>query len=218
MTRFWRDGHWRTSQSGITHWVEGHWVDRDVWDWNDWERDAWQSGRRWTRNRLDDGIPNATCPVCGEEVWFYRNPNGGCAYFDDLGWPWPKHPCMDTRSVDDRTAVWQAVLTYREAYEVAEPDDVLEEVRAAFEKWQEARSDLGDRSWEWDIQLAEEAASAALDEMLGRSRTSASLRKKREKWTKARALLPETRAAYEHAKERAKSTREEYLRLLEEHY
>ena len=39
--------------------------------------------------------PNARCPVCGDQVFFYRSPNGGAVYFDGLGWPWPKHPCTD---------------------------------------------------------------------------------------------------------------------------
>ncbi|MDO8261483.1 MAG: hypothetical protein Q7T50_08410, partial [Candidatus Magasanikbacteria bacterium] len=32
----------------------------------------------------------------GEKVFFYRSPFNGSVYFDDLGPPWPKHPCMDT--------------------------------------------------------------------------------------------------------------------------
>ena len=39
--------------------------------------------------------PNALCPVCGAAVFFYRSEAGGCVFFDDLGWPWPKHPCTD---------------------------------------------------------------------------------------------------------------------------
>jgi hypothetical protein len=39
--------------------------------------------------------PNAHCPVCGETVFFYQNPFGGRVFFDDLGWPWPKHGCTD---------------------------------------------------------------------------------------------------------------------------
>lgn len=39
--------------------------------------------------------PNAHCPVCGDRVYFYQSPNGGRVFFDDLGWPWPKHPCTD---------------------------------------------------------------------------------------------------------------------------
>lgn len=41
-------------------------------------------------------IPNARCPRCAARVFFYRSPEGGSVYFDDLGPPWPKHPCMDT--------------------------------------------------------------------------------------------------------------------------
>ncbi|MEV4276562.1 hypothetical protein [Actinoplanes xinjiangensis] len=39
--------------------------------------------------------PNARCPVCGAAVYFYGNQNGSRVFFDDLGPPWPKHPCTD---------------------------------------------------------------------------------------------------------------------------
>lgn len=39
--------------------------------------------------------PNARCPVCGAGVYFYQSPYGGRVFFDDLGPPWPKHPCTD---------------------------------------------------------------------------------------------------------------------------
>jgi hypothetical protein len=39
--------------------------------------------------------PNAYCPVCGVKVYFYQSPFGGRVYFDNVGWPWPKHPCTD---------------------------------------------------------------------------------------------------------------------------
>jgi hypothetical protein len=39
--------------------------------------------------------PNARCPVCGADVFFYQSPYGGRVYFDELGPPWPKHPCTD---------------------------------------------------------------------------------------------------------------------------
>lgn len=42
--------------------------------------------------------PNARCPVCGEGVWFYQSPNGGRVFFSEFGYPWPKHPCTDSRS------------------------------------------------------------------------------------------------------------------------
>jgi hypothetical protein len=40
-------------------------------------------------------IPNARCPVCGCRVFFYQNEYGSRVFFDDLGPPWPKHPCTD---------------------------------------------------------------------------------------------------------------------------
>lgn len=39
--------------------------------------------------------PNATCPVCGAPVYYYQNEHGSRVYFDELGPPWSKHPCMD---------------------------------------------------------------------------------------------------------------------------
>jgi hypothetical protein len=42
--------------------------------------------------------PNARCPVCGERVYFYQSPYGGRVFFDELGPPWPKHPCTDNQS------------------------------------------------------------------------------------------------------------------------
>lgn len=41
--------------------------------------------------------PFATCPVCGAGVFFFQADNGGRVYFDELGPPWPKHPCTDRR-------------------------------------------------------------------------------------------------------------------------
>ncbi len=32
------------------------------------------------------------CPECRAEVFFVRH-NGGSVWFDQLGWPWPKHAC-----------------------------------------------------------------------------------------------------------------------------
>lgn len=41
-------------------------------------------------------IPNAICPVCGAQVFFYQSPYGGRVFFDELQPPWPKHPCTDS--------------------------------------------------------------------------------------------------------------------------
>lgn len=43
--------------------------------------------------------PNACCPECGSSVFFYQSPNGGKVFFDELGPPWPKHPCTDITSI-----------------------------------------------------------------------------------------------------------------------
>ncbi len=43
--------------------------------------------------------PNARCPVCGAAVYFYQSPYGGRVFFDELGPPWPKHPCTDHPAV-----------------------------------------------------------------------------------------------------------------------
>jgi len=40
-------------------------------------------------------VPNASCPVCGASVYYYQNEHGSRVFFDELGWPWPKHPCTD---------------------------------------------------------------------------------------------------------------------------
>lgn len=53
-------------------------------------------------------VPNAKCPVCGVSVFFYMNRYGSRVFFDDLGPPWPKHPCTDNptyRQKSDRK-IW----------------------------------------------------------------------------------------------------------------
>lgn len=49
--------------------------------------------------------PNAHCPECGQEVFFYQSRAGGRVYFDELGPPWPKHWCTDGSRVIGRTAM-----------------------------------------------------------------------------------------------------------------
>ena len=39
--------------------------------------------------------PFAKCPVCGAAVFFFQDSNDGRVFFDELGPPWPKHPCTD---------------------------------------------------------------------------------------------------------------------------
>jgi len=51
--------------------------------------------------------PNARCPVCGEAVFFYQSRHGGRVFFDDVGWPWPKHECTDRGRPKIKTATVQ---------------------------------------------------------------------------------------------------------------
>lgn len=39
--------------------------------------------------------PNARCPVCNAPVYFFQSESGARVFFDDVGSPWPKHPCTD---------------------------------------------------------------------------------------------------------------------------
>jgi hypothetical protein len=40
------------------------------------------------------------CPQCGALVFFVRH-NGGSVWLDELGQPWPKHPCYDNQGSTD---------------------------------------------------------------------------------------------------------------------
>lgn len=35
--------------------------------------------------------------MCGAAVYFWSNAAGSRVYFDEMGPPWPKHPCTDNR-------------------------------------------------------------------------------------------------------------------------
>lgn len=103
MGKYYRRGHWRRGRNGRRHWVSGHSVRRG-------RRSRRPRSRTRVRvrvtvrparpthqatQRLSDR-PNARCPKCGAAVWFYRDRRGGSAYFDAIGHPWPKHPCLIT--------------------------------------------------------------------------------------------------------------------------
>jgi len=67
-----------------------------------------RGGRGWKRGSYGQVPPSviwsyredycapSTCPECGVDVFFIRH-NGGSVWLDSLGWPWPKHPCMDRK-------------------------------------------------------------------------------------------------------------------------
>jgi hypothetical protein len=109
MSTFRRKGHHRTNSNGTTFWVSTHRVSRDEWS-RAYMADATPPRSGFTarsasdfltRNRASRGraacllVPNARCPVCNVPVFFYANEYGSRVYFDDVGHPWPKHPCTD---------------------------------------------------------------------------------------------------------------------------
>lgn len=47
------------------------------------------------------------CPICNRPAYFIRH-NGGSLWVDDLGWPWPKHPCLE--SDPENAPIWRALL------------------------------------------------------------------------------------------------------------
>jgi hypothetical protein len=64
--------------------------------------------------------PNAKCPVCGEQVIYYKNNFGSRVFFDSYGPDWKKHPCTDNRNrvvakrLESRSAVSINKLFYDE--------------------------------------------------------------------------------------------------------
>lgn len=39
-------------------------------------------------------VPNVKCKKCGQLVYYYEHPSGSRVLFDELGPPWPLHPCF----------------------------------------------------------------------------------------------------------------------------
>lgn len=100
MSTFERQGHWRTSKFDNLHYVSGSIVTRgDRNKISGSERSRIRSAL--TRARASRSAtarfltPNARCPVCGQQVFFYQNQFGSRVFFDEVGPPWPKHPCTD---------------------------------------------------------------------------------------------------------------------------
>lgn len=140
MTHFERTGHWRTSKYGNVHWVSGGDVYRD-----DWDRRPGYSLAAALRDRILEKYPylktkrrvafclvnpNARCPECDAPVYYYQNEYGSRVFFDDLGPPWPKHPCTDSRALR-RSSVMSGV---------AEPTELrASETVREIEEWLQGR-------------------------------------------------------------------------------
>jgi hypothetical protein len=112
MTFFSRSGFWRTSANGNLHWVTGHMVDRESWERSGGSKPDFNylvgvlaDVRAGVSVASTFVTPNAECPVCGASVFFYQNVKGSRLYFDELGPPWPKHPCTLPAAPDDENAL-----------------------------------------------------------------------------------------------------------------
>lgn len=44
--------------------------------------------------------PNAICPNCHSQVYYYQNSYGSKVFFDELGKPWPKHNCSSDFNIN----------------------------------------------------------------------------------------------------------------------
>jgi hypothetical protein len=127
MTRFWRNGFYRTNAYGTVSWVEGHWVERDNWDkWSYFSSDYFRRQLRDCRadssNTSQFINPNVNCPICSKPVFFYRNSHGSRVFFDELGPPWPKHCCMDFVSgfVENQKPDLEIAPVFRDQFEILE--------------------------------------------------------------------------------------------------
>lgn len=125
VSTFRRRGHYRRGPSGQRVWVSSHKVTRGSkaspprikvqrvdtvpalrasnLSRNRQDIDKHPAARVETDRWAD---PNAKCPLCGAAVYFFADRFGGRVYFDEVGPPWPKHPCpLDTRVASPGRAV-----------------------------------------------------------------------------------------------------------------
>lgn len=59
------------------------------------------------------------CSACGNAVFRYQSKHGGSAIFDELGPPWPKHPCSDGARAVRLSASDQSLPTRRYSWQEA---------------------------------------------------------------------------------------------------
>jgi hypothetical protein len=129
MTTFGRRGHFRTNENGTTFWVRDHAVHRDHWDVSGlgahYGSSLYKASDFLRRSNVGRGkqgcfvTPNAKCPVCGVPVFYYQNAFGSRVFFDDLGPPWPKHPCTDN-PMNSLSGVAWAPIARRKKGEIQE--------------------------------------------------------------------------------------------------
>jgi hypothetical protein len=92
---------------------------------------------------------NANCPVCGAAVYFYQSPYGGRVFFDDLGPPWPKHPCTDNSLTRQyiHDAERRAALLTRPPETVVEANEAVQDEHASIGSKQTKR-----KNPDWQIE------------------------------------------------------------------
>ncbi|WP_133121871.1 hypothetical protein [Pleomorphomonas carboxyditropha] len=73
--------------------------------------------------------PNASCPVCLSKVFYYQNSFGSRVFFDELGWPWPKHAC--TSNASPQSSPYQGVASFPLARKRGLVKEILEAAIAA---------------------------------------------------------------------------------------
>lgn len=120
------------------------------------------------RTVTSDGFvnPNARCPVCGAAVFYYESESGGKVWFDELGPPWPKHPCMASRSAP--------VSSYEELLEfMGASMRPATAIRMAAELVRYAMADYRAPNRVWPDDELLEARSELLDWMFSRHKTNA---------------------------------------------
>jgi hypothetical protein len=93
--------------------------------------DARQTERRECAARPSKSFTHPTkCPKCGDAV-FYIEHNGGSVWFDDLGWPWPKHGCFDDEPATCHFAAWSANASTLSSRELGVVTAILPDGRQA---------------------------------------------------------------------------------------
>ncbi|MER8592957.1 hypothetical protein NKH33_15275 [Mesorhizobium sp. M1182] len=88
--------------------------------------------------------------VCGKQVFYYQCPHGGRVFFDNLGWPWPKHGCTDNprsrkgrveaRVINSHTAFRSAQGEPLDLYELLSIAEKRNIVHMRFRRMNENRS------------------------------------------------------------------------------
>ncbi|MDN5765160.1 MAG: hypothetical protein L0H96_11110 [Humibacillus sp.] len=108
---------------------------------------------------------------------------------------------MDSGTIRDRTAAWQAVVLYSQENQLPALDEDVEEVQNAFNDWQSKLTEFQSREWDWEVCEAEEKKKDAFDAMstLPKKITSAGMKRRRETWYKARDILEELEATHREA-------------------